>query len=165
MHLFYVKAPTRRGRGSSSGCCGSGRRQERLRGRARAGRRHQLQGQPHQRAARPPIPKTPEVAAWLPTIEYSATSLDAYLQCPLKFYYKTVLRLSPREELSGEIESMEIGTFVHAVLFSYFEGRTGRPLTAEDADPDAMTRGRGLPFSSSVSVPRRRVQTGSCATR
>ena len=85
------------------------------------------------------IPKTPEVAAWLRTIEYSATSLDAYLQCPLKFYYKTVLRLSPREDLSGEIESMEIGTFVHAVLFRYFEGRTGRPLVAEDADPAAMT--------------------------
>jgi ATP-dependent helicase/nuclease subunit B len=85
------------------------------------------------------IPKTPEVAAWLPTIEYSATSLDAYLQCPLKFYYRTVLRLSPREDLSGEIESIEIGTFVHAVLFRYFEGRTGRPLSSEDADPAAMT--------------------------
>jgi hypothetical protein len=65
--------------------------------------------------------------------------LDAYLQCPLKFYYRTVLRLSPREDLSGEIEAVEIGTFVHAVLFRYFESRKGRPLAAEDADPAAMT--------------------------
>jgi ATP-dependent helicase/nuclease subunit B len=86
-----------------------------------------------------PIPKTPEVAAWLPTIEYSATSLDTYLQCPLKFYYRTVLRLSPREDITGEIESMEIGTFVHAILSRYFEGRTGRPLGAEDTNPAAMT--------------------------
>ncbi|MGO9308047.1 MAG: PD-(D/E)XK nuclease family protein [Spirochaetia bacterium] len=86
-----------------------------------------------------PIPKTPEVAAWLATTEHSATSLDAYLQCPLKFYYRTVLRLSPREDLSGEIEAVEIGTFVHAVLFRYFESRTGRPLTTDDADPAAMT--------------------------
>ena len=85
------------------------------------------------------ISKTPEVAAWLSTIEYSATSLDAYLQCPLKFYYRTVLRLSPREDLSGEIELMEIGTFVHSVLFRYFQDKTGRPLSAEDADPAAMT--------------------------
>jgi len=86
-----------------------------------------------------PIPKTPEVAAWLATIDHSATSLDAYLQCPLKFYYRTVLRLSPREDLSGEIEAVEIGTFVHAVLFRYFEGRTGRALTFSDVDPAAMT--------------------------
>jgi len=85
------------------------------------------------------VPKTAEVAAWLPTIDYSATSLDAYLQCPLKFYYKTVLRLSPREDITGEIESMEIGTFVHAVLGRFFENRTGRALTAEDTDPADMT--------------------------
>ena len=91
------------------------------------------------------IPKTAEVAAWLPTVEYSATSLDAYLQCPLKFYYRTVLRLSPREDISGEIESAEIGTFVHAVLSRYFEGKTGRPLTAEDADPDGHDPGGGRP--------------------
>ncbi|MGA2639424.1 MAG: PD-(D/E)XK nuclease family protein [Spirochaetia bacterium] len=86
-----------------------------------------------------PIPKTPEISAWLATMDHSATSLDAYLQCPLKFYYRFVLRLSPREDLSGEIEAVEIGTFVHAVLSRYFEGRKGRPLTEEDADPDAMT--------------------------
>jgi inactivated superfamily I helicase len=90
-------------------------------------------------AAPVPIPKTPEVAVWLSTIDHSATSLDAYLQCPLKFYYRTVLRLAPREDLSGEIEAMEIGTFVHEVLFRYFKSRKGRQLTASDADPDAMT--------------------------
>jgi ATP-dependent helicase/nuclease subunit B len=85
------------------------------------------------------IPKTPEVAAWLATIDHSASSLDAYLQCPLKYYYRTVLRLSPREDLTGEIEAAEIGIFVHAVLFRYFEGRQRRPLSARDADPETMT--------------------------
>jgi CRISPR/Cas system-associated exonuclease Cas4 (RecB family) len=85
------------------------------------------------------IQKTPEVAAWLATIDHSATSLDTYLQCPLKFYYKTVLRLSPREDLSGEIEAMEIGTFVHSVLFRYFKDRTGRPLSESDIAPPVMT--------------------------
>ena len=85
------------------------------------------------------IPKTPEVAAWLATIDHSASSLDAYLQCPLKYYYRTVLRLSPREDLTGEIEAAEIGIFVHAVLHDYFEGRQGRPLSVLDADPEAVT--------------------------
>jgi ATP-dependent helicase/nuclease subunit B len=87
----------------------------------------------------PAIPKTAEVASWLGTLEHSATSLDAWLECPLKFYYKTVLRLSPREDLSGEIESREVGTLVHEVLARCFRGRTGRPLTPTDLDPDALT--------------------------
>jgi ATP-dependent helicase/nuclease subunit B len=85
-----------------------------------------------------PVPKTPEVASWLSTASHSATSLDSYLQCPLKFYYRTVLRLAPKEELSTEIESREVGTLVHSVLAAYFQGRTGRPLTPADLDAEAL---------------------------
>jgi hypothetical protein len=88
----------------------------------------------------PPIPKTPEVAAWLCTREQSATALNAYLQCPLKFYYKEVLKLSERDEPGGEIDSTQVGTFVHAVLQRYFSLRVGRRLLPEDADPGAMTK-------------------------
>jgi ATP-dependent helicase/nuclease subunit B len=85
-----------------------------------------------------PVPKTVEVASWLRAHEYSATALDAYLKCPLKFYYKYVLKLDQREETSGEIEAADIGSFVHEVLFTYFSSRKGRPLTEEDADPAVM---------------------------
>jgi hypothetical protein len=85
-----------------------------------------------------PVAKTPEMAGWLRLREYSATGLDAYLKCPLKFYYRYVLKLGQREETSGEIEAADIGTFVHKVLFEYFSTRTGRPLSSEDADPAAM---------------------------
>jgi len=90
---------------------------------------------------RPPAPveKTTEMAAWLTLREYSATGLDMYLKCPLKFYYKTVLHLGEREETSGEIEAVDIGLFVHDVLFRYFSSRRGRPLTGRDADPAAMS--------------------------
>ncbi len=88
----------------------------------------------------PPIPKTPEVAAWLRTREQSATGLNAYLQCPLKFYYREVLKLSQREEPGGEIDPTQVGTFVHAVLQRYFSSRLGRRLLADDADAGAMTR-------------------------
>ncbi len=87
----------------------------------------------------PPIAKTAEVAAWLGTLEHTATSLDAWLECPLKFYYKTVLRLAPREDFSGEIESREVGTLVHDVLARYFRGRSGRVLTGADLAPAALT--------------------------
>ncbi len=86
-----------------------------------------------------PIAKTPAVVAWLRARTYSATSLDAYLRCPLRFYYQTVLDLGEREENTGDVEAVDVGIFVHDVLFRYFSPRTGRPLTAEDLDAAAMT--------------------------
>ncbi len=90
--------------------------------------------------ARPPAPveKTAEVAEWLALREYSATALDAYLRCPLAFYYQHALNLGKREETSAGVEPVDIGTFVHEVLFQYFKSRTGRPLGAGDADRSAM---------------------------
>jgi ATP-dependent helicase/nuclease subunit B len=91
-------------------------------------------------SSRPPaaVAKTPEMAAWLRLREYSATVLDAYLRCPLKFYYKVVLRLGEREETAGGIEPADIGIFVHDILFRFFAVRIGRPLSGADADPAAM---------------------------
>jgi len=90
----------------------------------------------------PPVPvtKTADMVDWLRVREYSATALDAYLKCPLKFYYKYVLKLGQREETAAEIGAAEIGTFVHKVLFRFFSTRTGRPLSAGDADPSEMAR-------------------------
>ena len=90
-------------------------------------------------AAPAAIQKTSEVVSWLATLEHTATSLDAWLECPLKFYYSTVLRLAPRDDLTGEIEAREVGTLVHEVLARYFRERTGRLLTEADLDPDALT--------------------------
>ncbi len=84
------------------------------------------------------VHKTPEMVDWLRLREYSATALDAYLKCPLKFYYRYVLKLGQRDETPGEIGAAEIGTFVHKVLFQFFSTRTGRPLEAADSDPAAM---------------------------
>ncbi len=85
-----------------------------------------------------PVEKTPEVAAWLREREISATALDAYLRCPLSFYYKTVLGLREREQPTGEFEHTDIGRFVHEALRLYFLPRAGRVLTQADVDREAM---------------------------
>ena len=83
----------------------------------------------------------------------------------MKFYYRTVLRLSPREDLSGEIEAVEIGTFVHAVLFRYLRKPNGPAAsTAEDADPDAMTAAVDELFVKHFGSAETG-QTGCCETR
>ena len=84
------------------------------------------------------IRKSPEMAAFLKEASFSATALDAYLDCPLKFYYRSVLGLEKREEASGEIGRTDIGQFVHSVLSGYFGKRRGRRLLASDIDLGEM---------------------------
>jgi ATP-dependent helicase/nuclease subunit B len=76
-----------------------------------------------------PIDKTEEVIRFLKEYSFSASSLNTYLHCPLRFYYEYVLGLREREVLSEEFEKEEIGSFVHLVLCDYFKGKTGSVLT------------------------------------
>lgn len=76
-----------------------------------------------------PINKTEEIVRFLKDFSFSASSLDTYLNCPLKFYYKYVLGLTEKEGVSEELEQEEIGLLVHQVLFDYFRGKIGQILT------------------------------------
>ncbi len=80
------------------------------------------------------IRKTSSVVGFLREFPYSASALDAYLQCQLQFYYSYVLRIDKKEEISGDIERQEIGKFVHHVLSQYFLKRKGFPLNEKDID-------------------------------
>ncbi len=79
-----------------------------------------------------PIAKTDGIAAFLKDFNYNATALDRYLKCPLQFYYASVLGLSRKEEMTGDIERDDLGNFVHAVLMRYFFDKKGRPLKEKD---------------------------------
>ena len=84
-----------------------------------------------------PVAKTPEVAARLSTLAFSASGLDAYLACPLRFYYSRVLGLRERDEVTGEVDRLEIGTVAHEAISAFlapFEG-------AAAIDPDALDPG------------------------
>ena len=88
---------------------------------------------PDLRPFRPsPVPKTKEIAEALRSLTYSATSLDSYLGCSLRFYYRYVLGLREREEIDEEIEARDVGTLVHRVLEEDFTPLIGRPLRPED---------------------------------
>ena len=82
----------------------------------------------------PDIPKTPSVADFLKSRTYDATSLDVYLKCPLQFYYRYVLNLSPKEEVSPDVERLDIGRIVHKILLTYFGQRMQRKLTEKEID-------------------------------
>jgi CRISPR/Cas system-associated exonuclease Cas4 (RecB family) len=79
-----------------------------------------------------PVPKSMEMVKFLKEYSFSASSLNAYLSCPLQFYYEYVLGLREREVISEEFEKEEIGSFVHLVLCDYFKGRAGSVLTEKE---------------------------------
>lgn len=86
------------------------------------------------------IGKTDEMAAFLKGFRFSATALNEYLSCPLRFYYSKVLRLDRRDEITGDIERVDVGKFVHEVLKEFFGELKGRELREADIDFSRMDR-------------------------
>ncbi len=81
-----------------------------------------------------PIAKSEAVLDYLREFRFSASALDAYLSCPLKFYYSFVLRLEEKEEITDVLEKKEIGLLVHAILDRFFKRWVGKPV-----DPEKLT--------------------------
>jgi ATP-dependent helicase/nuclease subunit B len=86
------------------------------------------------------IGKTEGVVRFLRGFTYSATVLDRYLECPVRFYYSSVLGIDRKEEISGEIERADIGRFVHKAISGYFAKRRGFVLKERDIDMEEMER-------------------------
>ncbi len=47
---------------------------------------------------------------------FSASSVNMYVSCPLKFYFRYCLGLEEKEDLFDEPEAADVGTFVHKLL-------------------------------------------------
>ena len=100
--------------------------------------------------------KTPEVLARLKTLEYSASALDRYLACPLRFYYADVLNLEERASLSSDADQKDVGSIVHAVLLALYTQIDDRPLAPADFTDErlaaAVERVFGEHFGSPIPV-------------
>jgi ATP-dependent helicase/nuclease subunit B len=85
-----------------------------------------------------PVCKSAEIAGYLRGLSYSASAIDTYLSCPLKFYYRYALKLTEKDEAGDGIERSDIGLIVHEALAGYFKSRMGRPLNERDIDADEI---------------------------
>lgn len=76
------------------------------------------------------IPKTQEDLEIIKGLTLSASSLKNYLDCPAKFYYGSVRKLRPEEEVAESLDAAMIGTVFHAVMFdiyaSAYDGQVNR---------------------------------------
>lgn len=66
------------------------------------------------------INKNEKIIEYLKNFRYSPTSIDMYLHCPLRFYYRYVLGLKEKKELPEDPEGREIGSFIHELLKDTF---------------------------------------------
>jgi hypothetical protein len=72
------------------------------------------------------VAKEPAHLAFLKDYGFSATSVNTYLHCPLRFYFKYILGLEEKQDFLDEPEAADVGTFVHDLLektFSVFVGK------------------------------------------
>ena len=66
------------------------------------------------------IAKTESILQKLVDFKYSPTSLNAYIQCPLQFYWKFIEKITVPEQFDQTNESAVIGTVIHEVLKEIF---------------------------------------------
>ncbi|MBN2345539.1 MAG: PD-(D/E)XK nuclease family protein, partial [Candidatus Aminicenantes bacterium] len=66
------------------------------------------------------VEKDAVVRRRLAVIALSPSSLEAFVRCPLQFYYAKVLGLRQREEVVPESEGGLIGTIVHEAMQAFF---------------------------------------------
>ncbi|MDE5878978.1 MAG: PD-(D/E)XK nuclease family protein, partial [Desulfovibrio sp.] len=62
----------------------------------------------------------------------SASRLDTYLQCPLRFVRETLCRLQPRQEVNEGDDPAAVGTCLHAALRALYEPFLGRSVARGD---------------------------------
>ena len=86
------------------------------------------------------IPKTPaireRIAAFLKQ-PLSATRLDAYLTCPLRFYYERLCAILPIEEVNEEDDPAAVGVLLHEVLKTFYAPAVGRTVRPDPQNGDA----------------------------
>lgn len=69
----------------------------------------------------------------------SATLLNTYLECPLKFHYRYVLGLEPPKTIAEEIEGDLLGEILHKTLEDYFKPFIGKAYNPEkDNRPELL---------------------------
>ncbi len=52
---------------------------------------------------------------------FSASSLNTYIKCPVRFYYQYMLHIEEKEDLFDEPEGKDIGNFIHTFLENIFK--------------------------------------------
>jgi len=79
------------------------------------------------------IDKTEDDLVRIRQMQYSASSLRNYLDCPARFYYSSIRRLKAETEVTESLNGGMIGTVFHDTMYALY---TGGEALAPDFDMD-----------------------------
>jgi len=68
----------------------------------------------------------------------SPTELDAYLACPLRFYYERLCRLAPLKEVDEGDDMAGVGSLLHKTLCDAYTPWIGRQLRSGELTPEKL---------------------------
>ncbi|HZW38367.1 MAG TPA: PD-(D/E)XK nuclease family protein [Ignavibacteriaceae bacterium] len=66
---------------------------------------------------------TPEQRSFINDLkgkEFSISQLETYAKCPFKYFVDKILKIEGQEEPSEDVESIELGSILHAILFEFY---------------------------------------------
>ena len=66
------------------------------------------------------IYKNEDIMNILKNTRFTASNLDDYIRCPIRFYFSSVLRLKELPQFPQELESQKVGIFLHDVLNEFY---------------------------------------------
>ena len=82
------------------------------------------------------VKKTEKTVNKLKNFTFSPTSLDAYLKCPMRFYYQYILLPREETEQTTAKSRLEVGNIVHAILKEYFYNFKGKEYRISDIETE-----------------------------
>lgn len=77
------------------------------------------------------VPKTDGMIALLDNKHFSASSINSYISCSLKFYYQVVEGIREEDDVTDEVEYAMFGTLFHKVMEDFYSPYKGKVVTEE----------------------------------
>lgn len=78
--------------------------------------------------------------------QYSAYQLEEYAKCPFQYFAKRILHLESVEEPSEELESLELGSVVHSILFEFYKTIKEKKIILADCSEEEFRKAEKIIF-------------------
>lgn len=91
-------------------------------------------------AGRPDIPKSEDDVRKLAEINFSASALENYLDCPAMFYYSKIAGLEEAEEVAEDLDTGMLGSIYHATMQALYMGDKAMDPDFDPSDRRATGR-------------------------
>jgi ATP-dependent helicase/nuclease subunit B len=84
--------------------------------------------------------------------EFSVSQLETYAKCPYKYMAERILKLKPVEEPTEDIEALEMGSLLHAILYKFYKQIREKGIILPEANEDQISYAEKLIFNTAEKI-------------